>query len=617
VQQDVRYFGVEIGPGSHRPNPADQVLQQRFGDCKDKVALLATLLRALQIPVRPVLVSTRMRDRLDGWIPSPLAFDHVIARVDLDGKVFYLDPTRSHQSGPLPARSVTGLGKGLELAAGVSGLTALPPAFDTERMRVEDRFTVRQFTEPVLLESRIVYRGDLAEGFREAIATQGITAVGDTLGAPYVRSYPQLKRLAPAVAEAVEGDDAVAIVQRFELPAFWRFPEQRALVAELGLWAPVEFLLPPKMETRRQPLAFAYPGITRQIATIKFPEDVYQQSGSRSSEDGDEHFRLVLKQSSTQREIEITAEARVATDQVEPAHWQAFSATLTKTLPKLGYVAAVSAVPLPRAETVQAELRSLEDQLRRGRLKVATATQAQSHYKVAMLTAQIEGGRLAAPLKAQALVARGIALDHVGRQDSARADFETAMALQPESLEALNAAATNAQGRGDFERAVELAGRVLERQPHDAEALGTRALSHYLAGQVDAARADWVAMLEDRSNVRRGYPLALLALATRRAGADVAALKQRYPQDLWPSDWPRAVVEQAFDGGDGRALLATAKAQKNAVEAQTEANFYLGELAASTGDLRKARDHWQSAVDYGVVEFVEYSAARQRLKDKR
>lgn len=617
VQQEVRYFGVEMGASSHRPNPADQVLQQRFGDCKDKVTLLAGLLRSMQVPVRPVLVSTRLRERVDGWLASPLVFDHVIARVDVDAKPLYLDPTRGHQSGPLEVRPVVGFGQGLELAPGVTGLVALPSAQDSERMRVEDRFIVQKFSEPVTLESRIVYRGDLAEAFRETLAAQGIGPVGDLLGGPYVKAYPQLKRLGPPVTEAVEGDDALAIVQRFELPSFWRFPEQRVLAGDLALWAPVEMLLPPKMEARQKPMRFAFPGITRHVATVQFAEDVTRQTASRSAEEGDGHFRLVLKQSSAPREIQFAAEARITADQVEPAQWAGFTATLTKALPKLSSAAVVPAIPPDRSDAVQATLRALENDLRRGKVKVVTSTQVESHFKATLLTAQLDAGRLAPPLRAEALVARGIAFDHLGRLDEARADFEAAMALDADSADALNAAATNARSRGDFGRAIELAGRVLARQPRDAQALGTRALAHYMAGRIDAARADWEAVLEDRANVRRGYPLALLALATRRAGGDVAALKQRYPQDQWPSDWPRAVVAMALDGGDGSTLLADARSQKRAVEAQTEADFYLGEMAAAAGDLRKARDHWQRAVGYGVVEFVEYNAAQQRLKEPR
>ncbi|MEO7936321.1 MAG: DUF3857 and transglutaminase domain-containing protein, partial [Dokdonella sp.] len=57
VQGEIRYLGVEIGPGSHAPNPPDQVLARRFGDCKDKAMLTVTLLDRLGIEAHPALVN--------------------------------------------------------------------------------------------------------------------------------------------------------------------------------------------------------------------------------------------------------------------------------------------------------------------------------------------------------------------------------------------------------------------------------------------------------------------------------------------------------------------------------------------------------------------------------
>jgi len=61
VQKQIRYFGTEIGPYSHRPASPETVLKRRYGDCKDKVALLSTLLDRLDIRATPILVSATMR----------------------------------------------------------------------------------------------------------------------------------------------------------------------------------------------------------------------------------------------------------------------------------------------------------------------------------------------------------------------------------------------------------------------------------------------------------------------------------------------------------------------------------------------------------------------------
>ena len=56
VQSEIRYFSVSMGESSHRPTQPDVVLKRRYGDCKDKSLLLLTLLQALGIPAKPVLV---------------------------------------------------------------------------------------------------------------------------------------------------------------------------------------------------------------------------------------------------------------------------------------------------------------------------------------------------------------------------------------------------------------------------------------------------------------------------------------------------------------------------------------------------------------------------------
>src|SRR5207248_3294814 len=85
VQDDVRYLGIEIGPSSHRPHPPAAVLDQRFGDCKDKSLLLVTLLRALGVEAWPVLLHTSLGRALDEWLPTAVAFNHVVVLARVGG----------------------------------------------------------------------------------------------------------------------------------------------------------------------------------------------------------------------------------------------------------------------------------------------------------------------------------------------------------------------------------------------------------------------------------------------------------------------------------------------------------------------------------------------------
>jgi transglutaminase-like putative cysteine protease len=58
VQSDIRYVAIELGIGGFQPHAATDVFANRFGDCKDKVTLLGTMLREVGIDSVPVLVNT-------------------------------------------------------------------------------------------------------------------------------------------------------------------------------------------------------------------------------------------------------------------------------------------------------------------------------------------------------------------------------------------------------------------------------------------------------------------------------------------------------------------------------------------------------------------------------
>jgi len=91
VALHIHYVGLEFGIGRYQPHPADDVLSNEYGDCKDKHTLLATLLKAVGIEAWPVLISASRE--LDSATPSPAQFDHVITLVPLGGKLLWMDST--------------------------------------------------------------------------------------------------------------------------------------------------------------------------------------------------------------------------------------------------------------------------------------------------------------------------------------------------------------------------------------------------------------------------------------------------------------------------------------------------------------------------------------------
>ena len=91
VAQNIRYVSLSFGIGRYQPHAASDVLQNGYGDCKDKHTLLQALLAAERIKSYPVLIHHSLK--LDEDVPSPGQFDHVITAAKIGDKITWLDST--------------------------------------------------------------------------------------------------------------------------------------------------------------------------------------------------------------------------------------------------------------------------------------------------------------------------------------------------------------------------------------------------------------------------------------------------------------------------------------------------------------------------------------------
>ncbi len=96
VLRNTHYVAFEFGVHSYKPYPVSQVYARRFGDCKDKAAMIIALLRQMGIEAQFALVRTR---QLGGFAPqaaSVALFNHAIAYVPkydlwIDGTADYTE----------------------------------------------------------------------------------------------------------------------------------------------------------------------------------------------------------------------------------------------------------------------------------------------------------------------------------------------------------------------------------------------------------------------------------------------------------------------------------------------------------------------------------------------
>lgn len=169
VVENVVYVAIELREGRIIPSKPSEVMERGYGDCKDMVALLISMLVVAGIDAEPFLVTSGGGPRPVEGLPEPFLHDHVIVLVpSLDS--LYADPTSQDRCPlPLPAS-----------LAGTYGI-ALPREGHIRRVRIPEAdpgdhgFSLEADLRPVpgnraRMEVRGVYRGELADIVRNAMA---------------------------------------------------------------------------------------------------------------------------------------------------------------------------------------------------------------------------------------------------------------------------------------------------------------------------------------------------------------------------------------------------------------------------------------------------------------
>jgi hypothetical protein len=289
VQEQVRYFGVEMGENSHRPTVPAETWARRYGDCKDKAYLLVTMLGRLGIRAVPALVSTSRGRAIADFTPAASVFNHVIVRVRLGNDTIWVDPTLTAEGGEPRDSDHSLYGAALPIAKGVSGLqTIIPPKGANVGLVVNERYQPSADGREVTLNVETIYQGWVANDARRSIASQRI----DELTRRYADYYRQrFGDVSPVGTPALEDDlerNRLKLSERYIL----RTPfDNEGNVKALDVYAEVmakPSTLPPSM-SRSGPLFVGRPVHYRQEMQVDLPEHwkpTFQAEGSRFASPG-------------------------------------------------------------------------------------------------------------------------------------------------------------------------------------------------------------------------------------------------------------------------------------------------------------------------------------------
>lgn len=615
VQSDIRYFGTEIGANSHLPADAQTVLKQRYGDCKDKAALLVSLLRALGITAKPVLVSTVYREDAASLLPSPLVFDHAIAQVHLGSDVYWLDGTRSQQAGAeLAYRNATGLGKVLLASDGESGLTSTPGNDEVLRAEGRDVFRFKKPSEAPLLETSLTYHGELAEMLRNALATRAVEEIQKEQMSNYTRMYPKLTVEVPLQVQDDRLHNALTFKTTYRTADYLRFPQQRALVGDFALSAIMDSLRISSQTPRTRPLQLWTQGIYRHEVDYEFEQDTFPGPSSSQYDEKNSFFDLHIEFGGTTKSYHLNGELFQRVNRIEAQDWERYKEALSKVWPHLVNVFFMSPVTMERAERAKSAIQTVSDDYRRGKSKLKSPQQLQSKVQTILIQAALDSDRLPPKLKAEALTELGVQMDLLGQFDEGKASFEQAQLLNPQSAAPHVGLAFNALGRFDFSGAERESSTALQMDANDNTARLVRAQAYFFQNKFPQARTELQDLLKSRTEKERSYGALWLYLTAQRLGEDgKAQIKPYMPSGSRP-EWPYPVLQTLVGDLDvDKAERAATEGGKPDPGRQCELYYFLGMNQLLRGDKPAAKSYFNKSLDTGIVEFQEYGFSRHEL----
>lgn len=221
VQDEIRYLGFEAGLNSHKPHGPLKVFDQRFGDCKDKSLLLATLLQNKGISAYPMLVNTSNRKYLRDQLPSINAFDHCVVEVNLKDKKIYIDPTISNQGGSLEKIHFPSYGAGLVIRKNETQLTTLPESI-SGGVHEQDTFKLNFLEGKATMTIRTSYKGGDADSQRSYFASNSLEATQKAYTNYYGNLYPEIKEEELLKIKDDREENILVVEEKYNVPSFWK-----------------------------------------------------------------------------------------------------------------------------------------------------------------------------------------------------------------------------------------------------------------------------------------------------------------------------------------------------------------------------------------------------------
>lgn len=324
VQDDIRYLGFENGLHAFKPHSPLQVLQQRYGDCKDKSHLLVGLFRAKGYQAWPVLINTYERGGINGKEISPYNFDHCTVLLQWEGKQVFIDPTLANQGGSISAYSYPDYSRGLVLRKGENELLKIPDHTSGSEY-IRDILKVKERKETSIYEVYTRYSGSAADNIRSYLLGNSAKDITDEYEGYYRNIYPHIRSAAEISINDDRTANSITTVEKYLIDSLWTSDGNGMISFGISSQQLQDLVNHTYDPTRKAPVSLKYPYTFHHTFMVNLPEE-WPLEPEEINIEADE-YRYNYKRTITQngKSFSITHTYETLADSVPIDHYKTYS----------------------------------------------------------------------------------------------------------------------------------------------------------------------------------------------------------------------------------------------------------------------------------------------------